>query len=61
VSTFKGSRRTGASPSRPLNRLACNLSVRNLLDTEYTDFLWTYKAFAPNPGRDVRIVASLAF
>jgi hypothetical protein len=30
-----------------------DLSVRNLLNTEYTSFLSRYKRFAPNPGRDI--------
>jgi iron complex outermembrane receptor protein/hemoglobin/transferrin/lactoferrin receptor protein len=42
-------------------RLTLALAVRNLLDREYTDFLWTYKAFAPNPGRDVRVTAQWTF
>jgi outer membrane receptor protein involved in Fe transport len=37
------------------------LMVRNLFDREYTDFLWSYKPFAPNPGRDVRLTASWRF
>jgi len=41
--------------------LALDLTVRNLFDTEYTDFLWSYKAFAPNPGRDVRVAARFVF
>jgi outer membrane receptor protein involved in Fe transport len=38
-----------------------SLAVRNLLDTEYTDFLWSYKPFAANPGRDVRVGACVRF
>ncbi len=38
-----------------------DLTVRNLLDTTYTDFLYSYKAFAANPGRDIRLVGSLRF
>jgi iron complex outermembrane receptor protein/hemoglobin/transferrin/lactoferrin receptor protein len=39
-----------------------DLSVNNLLDEEYTDFLWPYKGFgASNPGRDVRLTASYSF
>lgn len=41
--------------------LELSLAVRNLFDTEYTDFLWSYKPFAPNPGRDVRLAASVRF
>jgi outer membrane receptor protein involved in Fe transport len=35
--------------------------VRNILDEEYTDFLWSYKPYAPNPGRDVRVTVSWRF
>jgi iron complex outermembrane receptor protein/hemoglobin/transferrin/lactoferrin receptor protein len=35
--------------------------VRNLFDREYRDFLWSYKSFAPNPGRDVRLTATWRF
>ena len=38
-----------------------DLTVRNLLDESYTDFLYSYKAFAENPGRDVRMVGRLRF
>lgn len=38
-----------------------DLTIRNLLDSTYTDFLYSYKAFAPNPGRDVRLVARARF
>jgi len=38
-----------------------DLTVRNLLDESYTDFLYSYKAFAENPGRDVRLVGRLRF
>lgn len=42
--------------------LGLDLLVRNLFDTEYTDFLWPYKGFGvPNPGRDVRLMTSFAF
>ncbi len=41
--------------------LGIDIAVRNLLDTEYTDFLWSYKPFASNPGRDVRVVMSFSF
>jgi outer membrane receptor protein involved in Fe transport len=37
------------------------LVVRNLLDREYRDFLWSYKPYAPNPGRDLRLTASWRF
>jgi iron complex outermembrane receptor protein/hemoglobin/transferrin/lactoferrin receptor protein len=44
------------------NRLArVDLAVRNLFDTEYRDFLDTYKGYALSPGRDVRISLSLPF
>jgi outer membrane receptor protein involved in Fe transport len=38
-----------------------DLTVRNLFDESYTDFLYSYKAFALNPGRDVRLVGRLRF
>jgi hypothetical protein len=44
-----------------------NLTIRNLLDEEYTDFLYPYKGLpyqgAPvlNPGRDVRVMARFRF
>jgi outer membrane receptor protein involved in Fe transport len=41
--------------------LRLDLTIRNLFDTEYTDFLWSYKPFAPNPGRDLRAVMHLQF
>jgi iron complex outermembrane receptor protein/hemoglobin/transferrin/lactoferrin receptor protein len=37
------------------------LAVRNLFDREYRDFLWSYKSYAPNPGRDVRVTATWRF
>jgi len=37
------------------------LTVRNLLDEAYTDFLYSYKAVAQNPSRDVRLVGRLKF
>ena len=38
-----------------------DLSVRNLLDTEYTDFLYSYKAWAPNPGRNISLSLRFIF
>jgi hemoglobin/transferrin/lactoferrin receptor protein len=38
-----------------------SVTVRNLLNATYTDFLWTYKQFAPNPGRNVRLLAGVGF
>ncbi len=35
--------------------LRVNLEVRNALDSSYRDFLNTYKGYALNPGRDVRL------
>ncbi|MBK5941735.1 TonB-dependent receptor [Halochromatium roseum] len=44
------------------NRLArVDLTVRNLFDTEYRDFLDTYKGYALSPGRDIRVSLSLPF
>ncbi|MBK1649254.1 TonB-dependent receptor [Rhabdochromatium marinum] len=36
-----------------------DLAVRNLFDTEYRDFLDTYKGYALSPGRDIRLSLSL--
>ncbi len=41
--------------------LGIDLNVRNLFDITYTDFLYSYKAFAPNPGRDIRLTGSIRF
>ena len=39
-----------------------DLTVRNLLDEEYTDFLYPYKVFGvPNAGRDVRVLVRFQF
>lgn len=39
-----------------------DLTVRNLLDEEYTDFLYPYKVFGvPNAGRDVRLLVRFQF
>lgn len=44
------------------NRLArVDLAVRNLFDTEYRDFLDTYKGYALSPGCNVRISLSVPF
>jgi len=53
----------------PIGRtvLGVNLTIRNLFDEEYTDFLYPYKGLpyqgAPvlNPGRDVRVMARFRF
>jgi outer membrane receptor protein involved in Fe transport len=47
----------------PLGRTSLDLAlvVRNLFNREYRDFLWSYKPFAPNPGRDLRVTASWRF
>ncbi|MBK8597907.1 MAG: TonB-dependent receptor [Holophagales bacterium] len=41
--------------------LGLDLTIRNLLDEAYTDFLYSYKNVAQNPGRDVRLVTRLRF
>jgi iron complex outermembrane receptor protein/hemoglobin/transferrin/lactoferrin receptor protein len=41
--------------------LRVDVAIRNLLDRRYTDFLWTYKPWAPSPGRDVRVLARVTF
>lgn len=38
-----------------------DLSVRNVLDTEYTDFLYPYKAWVPNPGRNISLSLRFIF
>ncbi len=38
-----------------------DLTVRNLLNEAYTDFLYSYKAVAQNPSRDVRLVGRVEF
>ncbi len=38
-----------------------DLTVRNLLDEAYTDFLYSYKNVAQNPSRDVRLVGRVRF
>lgn len=38
-----------------------DLTVRNLFDEAYTDFLYSYKAVAQNPSRDVRLVGRVRF
>jgi len=42
----------GTSASRAVSVV---LDVRNLFDEAYRDFLYTYKAYAFNPGRDLRL------
>jgi outer membrane receptor protein involved in Fe transport len=41
--------------------LSLDLIVHNLFNSEYRDFLYTYKGVADMPGRDVRLVARLRF
>ncbi|WPL17055.1 putative TonB-dependent receptor precursor [Thiorhodovibrio winogradskyi] len=38
-----------------------DLAIRNLFDTEYRDFLDTYKGYALSPGRDIRLSLSVPF
>jgi outer membrane receptor protein involved in Fe transport len=38
-----------------------NLEVRNAFDETYRDFLNTYKAYALNPGRDIRLTVEIPF
>jgi iron complex outermembrane recepter protein len=42
--------------NRPLH---IDMRVHNLTNAEYRDFLWRYKEFAPNPGRDITLRASI--
>jgi outer membrane receptor protein involved in Fe transport len=49
--------RAGFRFVREAGVLDVDLTVRNLLDTTYTDFLYPYKVWGvPNPGRDVRLI-----
>jgi len=48
-------------PCRKKMPWTVSLTVRNLLNATYTDFLWTYKQFAPNAGRDVRLLTGFSF
>jgi iron complex outermembrane receptor protein/hemoglobin/transferrin/lactoferrin receptor protein len=48
----------GAAESTALSVV---LDVRNLFDEAYRDFLHTYKAYALNPGRDIRLTLRLPF
>jgi len=41
--------------------LTLSVSVYNLLDTAYRDFLDTYKGYALSPGRDVQFSLSTVF
>lgn len=41
--------------------LTLDLQVRNLFDTEYTSFLSRYKLYAPDPGRNVVLRATVSF
>lgn len=41
--------------------LRLDLVARNLLNLRYKDFLWTYKPWALSPGRDLRVMARVAF
>ena len=49
------------------NVLSIDRYIRNLLDAEYTDFLYPYKGLpyqgepVLNPGRDVRLLARYRF
>ena len=38
-----------------------NIELRNALDEVYRDFLHTYKAYALNPGRDLRLTLEVPF
>lgn len=42
-------------------RMGADLCVHNLLDETYTDFLYSYKAVAVNPGRDIRLTGRVMF
>lgn len=53
--------RSGISVPAGRTTLEVSVAVRNLFDREYRDFLWSYKPFAPNPGRDVRFSTSWRF
>lgn len=52
----------GAFLSGPGDRdIRINLEVRNVLDASYRDFLNTYKGYALNPGRDIRLTLEVPF
>lgn len=59
--------RAGVRVDTKVGELALNLTVLNLLDEEYTDFLYPYKGFgydgrpALNPGRDIRVMTRFVF
>ncbi len=52
-----------AGAAVPAGRTTFEVSaaVRNVFDSEYRDFLWSYKPYAPNPGRDVRLSVTWRF
>jgi iron complex outermembrane receptor protein/hemoglobin/transferrin/lactoferrin receptor protein len=50
-----------ALPGLGREKARLDLAVRNLLDTEYRDFLDTYKGYALSPGRDIRLSLSVPF
>lgn len=52
---------TGAELKLGKQPLKLDVTVQNLLDTEYRDFLDTYKGYALGMGRNVRLHASMAF
>jgi len=43
------------------NPLSVMFDIRNIANTAYRDFLYTYKAYALNPGRDIRLTVRLSF
>jgi outer membrane receptor protein involved in Fe transport len=57
-----GNLRAGFKLNTKAGIVGLDLTVRNLLDTTYTDFLYPYKVWGvPNPGRDVRLLTRFVF
>jgi outer membrane receptor protein involved in Fe transport len=54
--------RAGFQVSGEAGVFGANVTVRNLLNTTYTDFLYPYKVWGvPNPGRDLRLLLRYQF
>jgi hypothetical protein len=54
--------RAGVQVSTKSGLFGADLTVRNLANTTYTDFLYPYKVWGvPNPGRDIRLLGRYQF
>ncbi|WP_371193179.1 TonB-dependent receptor [Glaciecola sp. SC05] len=51
----------GFIPLNDQQELRVNLAVLNMFDEPYRDFLNTYKAYALNPGMDIRLTLQMTF